>query len=409
MWDVTIIGGGASGLAAALTAARSGAQVLLLEKEKRLGRKLAATGNGWCNFTHKGFTTANYHGATPYFISEVLNTHHEADTLAFFSELGVVAFCDERGRYYPYSKNAGAVVDALRFACADCGVTLRTEAPVDRLLKKGDHFTLRTKEKIESSRTVIIACGGEAAPQLGGCRDGYDFLRHLGHDLIPTRPAIVQLVAKEEAVRALKGLHWQVVASASGRKEAGELLFTGYGLSGPVILQLSEALSAALVTAKEVPVTIDLLPDWQEERLVQTLKERRRLLSDRALGDFFVGFLPRPLASALLRAANSGKQNRPVKDLSDNQLAELAHLAKAFVVPVIGTRPFRDAQATAGGIDCADFDPASLMSWRVSGLFACGEVLDVLGDCGGYNLQWAWSSGRLAGRSAALWADATGR
>ncbi len=405
MWDVTIIGGGASGLAAALAAARSGAQVLLLEKQKRVGRKLAATGNGWCNFTHKGFTTANYHGAPPYFVSEALTQFDEVDTLQFFSELGVVAFCDERDRYYPYSKNAGAVVDALRFACAEAGVTLRTEVMVKAVKNDGGKFTVQSNEGTESTRAVIIACGGEAAPQLGGCRDGYLFLRHFGHVLVPTRPAIVQLVAKQDAVRGLQGLHWDVVAAACGRKEDGELLFTNYGLSGPVILQLSETVGAALNDVAEVPVTIDLLPDWLECDLLQMLNERRTLLADRPLGDFFVGFLPRPLASALLRAAHCGKQNRPAKELSDDQLAALAHVAKAFVVPVVDTRPFRDAQATAGGIDSADFDPKTLMSWRVPGLFACGEVLDVLGDCGGYNLQWAWSSGRAAGTAAAVWAD----
>lgn len=406
MWDVMIIGGGASGLMAALSAACDGARVLLLEKEKRVGRKLAATGNGWCNFSHKGFSTDNYHGAPPYFVDEVFAQFDEADTLAFFDDLGVVAFCDERNRYYPYSKNAGSVVDALRFACADAGVSDRTDCAVTALNSDGNTFVVSGAGWREESRSVVVACGGEAAPQLGGSRDGYALLQQFGHELVPTRPAIVQLVTRAEAVRGLQGLHWDVSASACGRTEEGELLFTNYGLSGPVILQLSQAVGDALADADRVSVSIDLLPHFAESELPNLLRERRERLAERPLGDFFVGFLPRPLASRLLRDADCGKQNRPAgAALGEEQISDLARLLKHWTVLVVDTRPFRDAQATAGGIDCADFDPTTLMSWRTPGLFACGEVLDVLGDCGGYNLQWAWSSGRVAGSAAAAWAQ----
>lgn len=400
---LAIIGGGASGMAAALAAAAVGVEVVLYESHSRLGRKLLATGNGRCNFSHRGFTDANYHGTHPHFVHDALAQYDEADTLAFFEGLGLVATVDARERYYPASLQGAAVLDILRLSLDEAGVDVRVDHRITGLHPtKDSRFSLIHAAGKDRADAVIVACGGEAAPKLGGCRDGYHLLTALGHSMIETAPGIVQLVADVSSLKAANGLKREVAVALYAAdkliaKDTGELLITNYGLSGPPVLQCAGHAVRALKQGKKVQAVVNFFPDIENKHLLAMLRERLANHPARTAEAFFVGLLPRLLAQCALKACGI----KPGAHLDDQALQRLSQRLTMWRIPVQGPRSFGEAQVTLGGIDTADFDPGRMASWMVPGLYACGEVLDVDGDCGGYNLQWAWSSGRLAGDAAA--------
>lgn len=399
---LAIIGGGASGMAAALAAADGRVRVQLYESQSRLGRKLLATGNGRCNFSHMDFDVANYHGQHPAFVRDALARFDEADTLAFFEALGLVATTDERDRYYPASLQAQAVLDVLRLSLQERGVEVITDTRITGLTRaKNGHFVLQHGKGRSHADAVIIACGGEAAPKLGGSRDGYKLLQQMGHTLVATAPGIVQLEGEVQSLKAAAGLKRDcgLTLRSEGKmlaQDCGELLITAYGISGPPVLQCSGAAVRALERGERVEAVIDFFPDESASDLQAMLLARHAQLAQRDAAAFFVGLLPRLLAQCALKACGV----RPQERLTQAQVRALAEKLHAWPVRITGSRGFAEAQVTLGGIDTADFDSATLGSWLVPRLYACGEVLDIDGDCGGYNLQWAWSSGRLAGSSA---------
>lgn len=399
---LAIVGGGASGMAAALAASDQGVRVQLYESQNRLGRKLLATGNGRCNFSHKGFTVNNYHGSHPHFVREALSRFDEEDTLAFFESLGLAWTVDARARYYPQSLQAAAVLDVLRLSLDEAGVQVYTDTRITALRPKASGgFQLQWKGGSAHADAVIIACGGEAAPKLGGTRDGYKLLAALGHSLIATAPGIVQLEADITSLKAANGLKREagVTILADGRaiaEDKGELLITNYGLSGPPVLQCAGHAVRALAAGHKIVASVNLFPEYDLPALEELLLTRHAALPERRAAAFFVGLLPRLFAQCALKACGL-KQDAALDAAALHRLAQRLH---DWRLPVHGSRGFADAQVTLGGIDTADFDSATLQSWMVPGLYACGEVLDIDGDCGGYNLQWAWSSGRLAGESA---------
>lgn len=399
---LAIVGGGASGMAAALEAAKR-VDVVLYESHSRLGRKLLATGNGRCNFSHKGFNDANYHGRHPHFVHDAFSRHDEADTLAFFQALGLEATVDRRNRYYPASLQGSAVLDILRLSLDEAGVEVRCDTRITAIHPTKDgRFSLIHKASKDRADAVIIAAGGEAAPKLGGTRDGYKLLGAFGHTLIETAPGIVQLNADISELKAANGLKREVAIAIQSEnktivRDFGELLITNYGLSGPPVLQCAGHAVRALKKGKKVEAVINFFPEEECEQLLEHFRKRLALHPMRSADTFFVGLLPRLLAQCALKAVGVKPQQR----LDEQTLTRLARKLSAWQVPLIGPRPLSEAQVTLGGIDTADFDPTTMASWMVPGLYACGEVLDIDGDCGGYNLQWAWSSGRLAGESAA--------
>lgn len=399
---LAIVGGGASGMAAALEAAKR-VDVVLYESHTRLGRKLLATGNGRCNFSHKGFNDANYHGNHPHFVHDALSRHDEADTLAFFQALGLEATVDNRNRYYPASLQGSAVLDILRLSLDEAGVEVRCDTRITAIHPTKDgRFSLLHKAGKDRADAVIVAAGGEAAPKLGGTRDGYKLLGAFGHSMIETAPGIVQLNADISELKAANGLKRDVTIAIQSEnktivRDSGELLITNYGLSGPPVLQCAGHAVRALNKGKKVKAVLNFFPEEDYEHLLEYFCERLALHPLRSADTFFVGLLPRLLAQCALKAVGL----KPQQPLNDQALAHLARKLNAWQVPIIGPRTFSEAQVTLGGIDTADFDPTTMASWMVPGLYACGEVLDIDGDCGGYNLQWAWSSGRLAGESAA--------
>lgn len=397
---IGVIGGGASGMAAALAAAEiSGNEVILLERQARVGRKLQATGNGRCNLSNLHACGCGYHGEDPDFAFPALERFHVEDTLDWFQRMGLFTTVEENGRVYPYSGQANSVVDVLRFALNRPNVRLLTGYEVMKIRHQADGFLLEgTGEPIRCQR-LIIACGGLAGTKLGGSMAGYKLLRSLGHHTTKLRPALVQLKSGWSGVTALKGIRANCCAAVFHNgsvfaKSTGELQFTEYGLSGPVIFEISRDVCQG---GGDWNCHMDFLPGFIGEMLFRELCRRRE--TDLPAEELLTGILHNRLGRVLTKAAGIGA-TRPISQLSDGELRAVCSLVKQFQVPLTEPMGMDCAQVTAGGMHTAEFDPETMESRLVPGLFACGEVLDIDGDCGGYNLQWAWSSGRLAGLSA---------
>lgn len=397
--NVIVIGGGASGLMAALTAARNGHAVTLLERQSRVGRKLLSTGNGRCNLTNLHVAPVHYHGLSPDFVRPALDAFDTGAALAFFHGLGLLTVAEDSGRVYPYSDQAGSVLDVLRFAADAAGVITRTGFEVEQLRRTKHGFAVSSAEETLAADRVIVCCGGMAGGKLGGTRSGYELLQSLGHSVTKLYPALVQIKTDNTYVKALKGVR----ANASLRlcrgrdtvaASQGEVQFTEFGVSGPAVFELSRA-----AATEKGPLTIhlDLLPQLSAADIEALL--RRRIASMQALTaeNLLAGMLHNRLGRTILRYAGYSLTDS-VASLSAADLKKAPEAIKCFSLPVVGVLGFDGAQVTAGGIRTSEFDPATLQSRLVPGLYAAGEVLDIDGDCGGYNLQWAWSSGYLAGQ-----------
>ena len=397
---IGIIGAGASGMAAALSAAHySDTQVLLFERQARVGRKLQATGNGRCNLTNLHANTCGYHGNAPEFAQNALKRFSVEETLAWFEKLGLYTVSEDSGRVYPYSDQANSVVDVLRFALNKENISLYAGFEVSRVRKNPEGFVIEGNGESYRCDKLIIACGGLAGTKLGGSMSGYQLLRSFGHRATKLRPALVQLKSSWSGCASLKGVrancHAAIYHNGTLWSEStGELQFTEYGLSGPVIFEISRDVCQE---KGEWLCKLDLLPDLSQESLLSLLKCRQSL--NLPTDELFTGILHNRLGRVVSQNAGirSGIQ---IADLRDDELACAVATAKGLEISLTEPMGMEHAQVTAGGICTNEFDAATMESKLVPGLFACGEVLDIDGDCGGYNLQWAWSSGRLAGASA---------
>ena len=401
METVIILGAGASGMVAALTAAESkNRRVLLLERQQRVGRKLLATGNGRCNLTNTGASPARYHGAEADFVRPALAAFPPEATLEFFRELGLVTVTEPGGRVYPLSDSANSVVDVLRFALDAAGVELRAACPARALRReKSGGFSVVTDAETLRADRLIVACGGAAGAKLGGVGDGYELLAMLGHKRTALYPSLAPILTEPEYPRALKGVRADCRLRLDGGGEtlaetAGELQFTETGVSGPAAFELSRAAS---VGGKGLTLTADFFREHPADAVPALLRARRSRFPALNASEALTGMLHNRLGRMLVKYAGLDA-NAPLSSLSDGDLRRLAQSCRDFRLAVRGVAGFDAAQVTAGGVRTSGFNPETLESWYVPGLFACGEVLDVDGDCGGFNLQWAWASGRLAGR-----------
>lgn len=400
--DVLVLGGGATGLAAGIAAARAGARVCLVEKLPRVGKRLLATGNGRCNLTNTGARAADYFGDGAFAAGALARFSPEA-VRAFFREIGLESREEFGGRVFPRSNQAAAVVDALRLAFAEAGgETVADFAAIALEPQRGGFCARAADGRTVWGKSAVCALGGMAAPALGGSDSGLKLMRALGHRLVPCAPALVQIKTPPEAVRALKGIRveGQARAYVEGReaaRAAGEILFADYGVSGPAVMQVSRPLSYALAEKRRAEIAVCALP----EEGPGFLRARRERLASRPLEDFLTGFVPKRLGQVLLKNAGIAPLSRPAGSLSAGELSALEALLFEWRLPALGTAGYANAQVMAGGLDTRDFDPRTLQSRKVPGLFAAGEILNVDGGCGGYNLQWAWASGLLAGSEAA--------
>jgi hypothetical protein len=417
-YDVIVIGGGASGLAAAAEAARAGASVLVLEKNHLPGRKVLSTGAGKCNFSNRKVSPAFYHGAPAGFLKKTFVALPPAEVTAFFEGLGLLWTEAEGGKLFPRSMKAQDVVAVLMNELAFRGAAVRTltealavtpgpagfSVEAQKVPPQWDKKAPRGEKTIFSGRRVVLAAGGPCYPQIGGTSRGYDLLRALGHTVSPVSPAIVPLKVRESFVKEMDGVRLQASLElrAGGRhiaKASGELLFTDYGISGPAALDVSraalQALAKGLVTAKA-----DLFPDIREAALGRLLSERAERFAQRPFLHFAAGLHNDKVMKVCAALAGIPWQGL-TGAMERAELLGFAALLKALPLEITGSLGFGDAMVTSGGCAPAETDPATFASRIVKGLYVTGEVLDVDGDSGGYNLHFAWTSGMLAGRAAA--------
>lgn len=400
MSRVLIIGGGASGMAAALSAGESGEnKVVVLERQARAGRKLMTTGNGRCNLTNLKASREYYHGADADFVIPALREFPPEKVLDWFRGIGLLTVAEDSGRVYPLSNSANSVVDVLRFAMEAAGVELRGGVEVRAIKRRGSGFAALFDGGELYADDLIIACGGAAGEKLGGVGAGYELLKSMGHSRTELRPSLTQLVTEPDYPRALKGIKADAALSLRRGREClaetgGEILFTEKGVSGPAAFDISRAVSCA---GGDLSLDIDLMRGYSQAEALDILRSRREAAPGLPAGELLTGALHNRLGRMLVKyaALDAGKT---LSELSDGDLGSLASACKRFSLPLRGVEGFIGAQVTAGGVRTSEFHADSMESRIVPHLYACGEVLDIDGDCGGYNLQWAWASGLLAGR-----------
>lgn len=405
--DIAVIGGGASGLMAAICAKEEngGIRVAVLERYERVGRKLLATGNGRCNLSNLQAARGGYHGDAE-FAGDVISRYPPKRVLSRFSDIGVRTYADPEGRAYPLCNQASAVLDALRLACAERDIETVCGFDAASIKKGPAGFTVLSRDgrSLRASR-VIVCAGSVAAPQLGGTDAGIRLLRSAGHATVAVRPAISQLETPPDEVRPLKGIRFEgairlLSQGKTLREEEGEILFTEYGLSGIAAMQLARQAGELLCEKRRAEVSLRLLPE-DASFVREELRARANAFSRRETAEFLTGLVAKRIGQTLMKRAGIQPLSRPCASVSDAERNALSVLLTDWRMPLTGVRGFENAQVAAGGVSLSGFSLADLQSRILPGLYAAGEVLNVDGDCGGYNLQWAWSSGMLAGESAA--------
>ncbi len=398
-FDICIIGGGAAGMMSAITAKEAAPEfrVAVFEGLDRVGKKIALTGNGRCNITNKNIKADNYYGKNPRFAMPFLSKFSTEDTCRFFERIGVpIIFEGDKG--YPRSLQAGSVVDALRFRMDELGIETFLNSKITSIRKNDNEIEIKTADSAIKCRAVIVTTGLLSGGVKLGC-DG-EMLKILGARLSSKTPspAIVQLKTDTDFVRQLKGIKTlaEVKLLRGGKTiktDFGETLFCDYGLSGPPILQLSGHAAEGDI------ISLDLAPDMSFGELSSCLEERREMLPMRKNDEFLSGLFNKRLGQVILKRAELSLSSY-VKDIDDKQLKAICKLCKDFSLTVRGNTGFTNSQVSMGGFYTDQFDGKTLMATRLAGVFAAGEILDITGDCGGFNLQWAWSSGYAAAMGA---------
>lgn len=404
IYDVAVLGGGASGMMAAIQAARQDAKVLIVEGNDILGKKILATGNGKCNFSNMKIDVSCYFGGNPAFLTDVFSHFFVEETLSFFGELGIEPYAKD-GLLYPRSRQASAVSEVLQREIKRLKITVACGEKVSGIKKQNSVFEIKTENNRFQSKRVILAMGGQASAIQGSNGDGYYYAEQFGHHIIPIMPALVQLHINDSKLVSLAGVRCDasvclMVDGEQKRMEIGELQLTQHGISGIVVFQLSRIASYALQKQQKVCAILDFLPEKSIGECETIIRHRFCKAESTVLAkEALIGLLHDRLSAVLLERSNIAP-NALAKDISAEQLSDLVRKIKQYAVTVTDTHGFKNAQVTAGGIDVSDINPHTMESKHVAGLYFAGEIIDVDGICGGYNLQWAWSSGAIAGKSA---------
>lgn len=402
---VIIIGGGAAGMIAAIAARRNGASVTILERNPRVGKKILATGNGRCNLTNTDIDISRYHGKHPEFIYGAFASFDYYKTIEFFEELGITHRVEDGGKVFPLSGQASSVLDVLRYELEELNVEVICDAYVTEISRKKVFEVVLKDDRVFKADRVILAAGGKASPDLGSNGSGFALAQKMGHKIIEPFPALVQLKLSSRFLKQIQGIKFDgsaqiIVNDKEVRSESGEILFTEYGISGPPILQLSRKAGEYLDKGKKVYIRVVIIDHLSDNELMEMLSKRFSLGAKKSLSFNFVGFLNKKLVPVILKEAGIDDINKPSGSVTEGERDRIVKLLRDWRFEVTGTNPWSSAQVTAGGIDVSEINSKTMESKIVSGLYFAGEIIDIDGDCGGFNLQWAWSSGFLAGESA---------
>ena len=405
---IAVIGCGASGMLAAISAARMGAMVTVIEHNDKPGRKLLATGNGKCNLTNDDQSEDNFRGSDRNAIRAILAAFSKDEELRFFEEIGIPTRV-KKGYYYPRSEQASSVVDALTAEMERLRIRVLLGCDVTAVTAtESGGYTVSYKTtnggaKLSAER-VVFACGGPAGDRLGQSDFGFRMLRKIGIPVSPYMPALVPLTLDCGNLKEIAGVRMPAEITLScgsdSYRESGEIVWTEYGISGIPVMQLSRFAASALREKTEVIISVDCAPEYSREELTDELTRRTGgLFVNRDAMSAFAGIIPGKLLKFTLARAGIPERAKS-SDVTKKQCAALADVWKALTLPVTGTRPFANAQVTCGGIPLSAIDHATCEAIGHPGLYITGELLDMDGNCGGYNLQWAFATGVIAGRAA---------
>lgn len=403
MKTIAIIGGGASGIAAALSAKKTDphAHVVLFEGLDRIGKKILATGNGRCNLGNSDISSRHYHSHNSEELDEFISQMPSQMTVDFFRSLDLMCVDGDMGRMYPYCHQAAMVLDILVLSLKRAGVEVRCGTKITGIKKANGHFLVSADhENPLRADQVILSSGGRAAPKQGITDTGYHLAKTLGHSCTPLMPQLVPLQC-DNMPKGLKGVRVTgALKLLDGKQvigeEIGEVQLTDYGLSGIPTLQLS----CLLEECRDPYLSFDFFPSFTESELVQAISLQLRQHKSESLETALLGSIQKKVLFSLLKAAHIEPLSRRADSLTMNDVKKLVQIMKSWKLPVTGTLSWDHAQVTGGGIPLSEIQP-DFSSKRCSGLYLTGEILDVSGDCGGYNLHWAWCSGIIAGTSAA--------
>lgn len=400
-YDAVIIGGGASGLMCAIAAKQKNKNisVAIIEKNDRVGKKLLSTGNGRCNLTHKDITAENFCGSFKTQCKAVFEKYDTDKLLEIFKNLGLLHFCDNEGRYYPLCKQASAVLDVLRFACDRLNVKIFCSENIRSIRKNGNNFSVKTDENEFVSKKLVIANGSKAAPKLGGNSSSADYLKNFGHFFVPFSPALCPVKVKSDVIKSLKGIRATAKAVLFDKnvkfvkEEVGEVQFSDNSLSGICIFNLS------LYTKKDFIICLDFLPDISDRELISLIYNNKKLFSDLTIDNLLTGILQKRLGQAVLKESEVTDFSRKCNTLSDSEIENIVRIIKNMRFPVIENCGFEQAQCALGGVSGREIDETTMQSKIMKNLYICGEAIDLCGECGGYNLHFAFASGLTAGEN----------
>ncbi len=408
---VAVIGGGAAGMMAAITAAKAGAEVTIYEHTDRLGKKILSTGNGKCNLSNREMSAECFHSSDQELVKSCLNVFSVEETVSFFESLGLM-IKEKNGYLYPLAEQAAVVLDVLRYAVENLGIKVVYQSQIRKVYGVKDTskevcVCVENGQEKAKYHSVIVACGSKAAPKTGSDGSGYELAKSMGHTIQPVLPALVQLKCKDTFCKALAGIRCDAkVHIYAGNnmlcEERGELQLTDYGISGIPVFQLSGLVNKYMLKNKGCNITarIDFLPDYSEKQLEELFQERCKsvLYQTGTVEEFFTGMLNKKLMSLVIKQAGL-QPGAKVSQENPEKLRKVFSLCKELRMHITGSNGFDNAQICTGGISLQEVNE-NLESKKVQGVYFAGEILDVDGRCGGYNLQWAWTSGAIAGKAA---------
>jgi len=395
-----IIGAGAAGLCAAITQARAGAKVLLLEQNNKIGKKILVSGNGKCNIDNTYISPHRFHGQNPAFIEEVLKGYDFKVVEKFFTSIGLELIEGKEGKMFPMSLQASSVVELLEYEAKPLGVEILCDCEVIGIDKVDTLFTVETSQGTKTCTQLVMASGSPAAPHLGGSNAGYAFATKMGHSLIPRHPSLVQLCSDESWVKDCAGVKVAGLAKlyANGEyitEKKGDLLFTNYGISGLAILDLSREVSTRLANFDYCELSLDLMPQMSKEKLTNLLLARVKQNSEKPLSLWLQGVLNKKLIAIILEQSKC--KVRTEDALNRKEINKLVHAIKNLKLSISDTKGFKGAEVATGGIDTTEVNVQTMESKLVSNLYFVGEILDVDGDRGGFNFHFAWVTGMRVG------------
>ena len=406
---VIIIGGGASGLIAAISAKEVGVEPIILERNSRVGKKILATGNGRCNFTNiYGEEVEHYNGKNPKFIYSIFSQFGVKDTIDFFERLGIAHKVENLGKVFPMSDQASSVLDVLLYRLEELGITTVCDAYVKDIKKSRNVFEVILEDgRIFKGDKVVVTTGGKAKPSTGSDGNGFELAKKLGHSIIDIFPGLVQLKLEGDFFKQIQGV--KIVGEVellnnnkSLEKDNGDILFTNYGISGPPILQISRKAVELLNKGQKPVLKVSIITSKNEGELYGYLIKRFNMMPNRQIDISLVGLINKRMINVILKESGINDIKCSVSEISRKDIRNIAKLLTDWRFSIIGNKSWIDAQVTAGGINTKEINQSTLESKKVQGLYFAGEIIDIDGQCGGFNLQWAWSSGYVAGKNAAL-------